>query len=426
MTPVKRVFANFRLLVFGRVCASVLNLVAITVMARAINLNEFGTVVLVFVYLLTIRVLANLKPFLAVIRWGVPALDSGDRDTLTRLLVLTNRIDWCAAATAMLLGVLLAPLVGTLLGWSDRIIGYAMAFSVVLLASGTGTATGVLRLMDRFDAIAIQNAVGPAVRCLGALGAWYYEAPMDAFVAIWCVSLGMESLYLAWRGRRECRVHGYRFSPFHKTSLASFPGFPRFLGIAYVQTVLDLVPHRFSTIMVGAVLGAESAGLFRAASECYTVVARPAVMLRQVVFPDLTRLWVDSVATFRSVVWRVCGIAGLIGACFVVPSVFFGDWFMGTLFGDVFGVAGGLLTWLLVSAAFELGGAALRPAGYAMNRAGAMLAGSVVGTGALLIGFYPLTQTAGLTGAGVAVGLGALVTWLGMVWVITRQTGGTR
>lgn len=420
VSTVKRIFTNFRLLALGRIAASLLNLGAITVMARTLSLNEFGTVVLVFIYLLTIRVLGNLKSFLAVVRWGVPALDNGDRETLTRLLVLTKRVDWCAAIAAAVLALALSPAIGAVLGWNDRITGYVMAFSAVLLVSGTGTATGFLRLMNRFDAIAVQNTVGPAVRFLGALGGWFLKAPIDVFVVIWCLSLGVESASLNWRGWRECRVHDYSFSVFDRTSLSFFPGVARFLRLAYVQNVLDLVPHRFANIAVGAMLGAESAGLYRAASECYTVVARPGVLLRQIVFPDLTRLWTNDRSTFRLVILRVCIVAGAIGVCFAVISVFLGSWLMAGLFGEDFHAAGGLLTWLLVSAAFELAGSALRPAGYAMNRSGSILISHLGGTLVLVFSFYPLLTVAGLTGAGIAIGAGAIVTWIAMTYAVAR------
>jgi len=422
VTPIKRVLSNFRVLALGRVGASILNLGAVTIMARALSLADFGTVVLVFVYLMTIRVLANIKPFLAIIRWGVPALDKDDRGTLAQLLVLTKRIDYCAALTATLMGLLLAPLIGPLLGWSETVIGYTMVFSSVLLTSGAGTATGFLRLTDRFDTIATAAFIGPAIRLSGALVAWLQGLPIDTFLAIWCISLGAESGYLVWRGRRECLAHNFKVSIFDKTSLEPFKGLPRFLCITYIQTLLDLVPHRFATLMVGAALGAESAGLFRVASELYTVLARPAVLLRQVVFPDLTRLWTSNRSTFRHVVIRICGIAGLIGLSFVIPSFFFGDWLMATVFGEQFRIAGELLTWLLVAATFELGGAALRPAGYAIDRSGAILTSHVISTLIFVFSFYFLLNQFGLTGSGMAVALGAMLVWLGMVYVVIHKT----
>jgi len=406
----------------GRIGASVLNLAAVTIMARVLDLTDFGTVVLVFIYLMTIRVLANIKPFLAIIRWGVPALDNSDRETLHQLLVLTRRIDLCAALFATALGFSLAPVIGPLLSWDQTTINYTMMFSAVLLTSGAGTATGFLRLIDRFDIIAFGAFIGPAVRCAGALMAWLLGYGTPFFIAVWCLSLGAESFYLIWRGRQSYRAQQFRISVFDNTSLDRFPGLPRFLSITYIQTLLDLVPHRFATLMVGASLGAESAGLFRVASEIYTVLARPAVLLRQVVFPDLTRLWTNSRTEFQHVVVKVCIVSGLIGLCFVVPSIFFGDWFMGTVFGKQFEVAGNLLTWLLVAATFELGGAVLRPAGYAIGKPGAILAGHLVSTLAFLVSFYSTIEPFGLTGVGISVALGSFMVWLGMVYVVLRKT----
>lgn len=425
MAP-RRVFANFRLLFSGRLVAVLLNLGAVATLARALELAEFGTVVLVHVYALTVRGLVNVKPSLTIVRWGVPFVEGGETEKLHRLLELTRRIDRCIALGATTLAASLAPVAGMLLDWDASTVGYCMLFSGALLFSGIGSARGYLQATNRFDLLAQQMAVGPAIRFAGALAASFASPRIETFLAIWGFSLATEYLFLIWQGRRKVREAGLRISWFGGGSFAAFPGLPHFLSVTYVQALLELVPNRLATLMVGATLGAESAGLFKAARDCSTALTRPAILLSQAVFPDLTRLWHQDYGKFRRLIVRVCLIAGSIGLGLTAVSLLVGDWLLGALFGPAFPAAAVLLVWLIFGAAFDLGGAALTPAGYAMDRAGRIMGGRILGTLVFLTGYFSMQGQFGLDGVGMAVAAGSMVTWLALVAIVSRNPpGGT-
>ena len=418
MAP-RRVFANFRLLFSGRLVAVLLNLGAMATLARALELAEFGTVVLVHVYVLTVRGLVNVKPSLTIVRWGMPLLEGGESERLLRLLELTRRIDRCIALASSVLAAALAPVAGMLLGWDASTVGYCALYSGALLFSGIGSAQGWLQLINRFDLLARQMAVGPAIRFAGALAASIAAPRIEIFLAIWGGSLATEYLFLIWQGSRNSREYGLRISWFGGGSFAAFPGLPHFLWVTYVQATLELVPNRLATLMVGATLGAESAGLFKAARDCATVLTRPAVMLSQAVFPDLTRLWHEDYRKFRRLIVRVCLIAGGIGLAWTAVTMLIGGWLLGTLFGPAFPAAALLLVWIIFGAAFDLGGAALTPAGYAMDRAGRILAGRILGTLIFFGGYFSLQGNFGLDGVGMAVAAGSIATWLALVTIVS-------
>lgn len=416
----RKVFANFRLLFSGRVVAGLLNVGAMATLARALELAEFGTVILVHVYVQTVRGLVNVKPALAIVRWGVPLVEAGQQTRLLRLLELSRRIDRCIALASTALAASLAPVIGLLMGWDATTAGYCALYSAALLFSGIGTATGYLQMVNRFELLAQQMAVGPSIRFAGALAASLIAPRLETFLAIWCASLAAEYLFLTWQGQRQRARSGLRLSWWGGGSFVEFSGMPRFLAVTYIQAVLEMVPNRIATLMVGATLGAENAGLFRAARECATVVARPAILLRQAVFPDLTRLWHDDYRKFRRLVLRVNVIAGSIGLGLTVVVIAFGGWLLGALFGPEFPAARVLLAWLMLGAAFELGGAALTPAGYAMDRAGRILAGRVLSTLVFVLGYIVLQGSFGLDGVGMAIGAGSISLWLALFVIVSR------
>ena len=82
--------------------------------------------------------------------------------------------------------------------------------------------------------------------------------------------------------------------------------------------------------------------------------------------------------------------------------------------------AAGLLTWLIAAATLELAASPLRPAGYALGCAKAMLAVQVVASVVFIAAFQGLTPALGVTGPGVATVAMSLVTLLGMAFAVRR------
>ena len=420
MRLTSKIFANFRLLAAGRVLTALLNLTAIGLLSRALDLAEFGTVVLIHVYVLTVRGLVSLKPALAIVRWGVPLLDANDQKGLVELLALSSRLDWGSAILSVLVGVLFAPAVAGFMDWSDASTNYAMVFSIVLIMSGTGTASGYLRLTERWNLVALLALVGPLIRVIAATFGIANNATIEFFLFAWGSSLLAEYAVVKLLGAMVCRYDGLAYNLRRAARLSDHKGYASFVCSTYFQSVLDLVPHRIAVLMVGSSLGPESGGLFRAAKEVSSVLARPAEILREVVFPDLTRLWDHDRNQFLAIVIKVCGIAGLIGIIFASLSLWFGDWLLTLLFGPAFGPAATLLSLLLGAAGVELAGSALRPAGNAMGRPVALLVTQAIGALVLVVTYYPLQSSFGLSGAGLAVSLGVIVHSFGMAWVVAR------
>ncbi|MFM7784689.1 MAG: hypothetical protein ACKPE6_08620, partial [Gammaproteobacteria bacterium] len=99
---------NLRRLLTGKAFSSLLMLAATLLTARTLSVEEFGLVVLLQSYVLVWSGLFNVKPFEAIIRYGVPALDRGDDAELLRLLKLGFLVDLATAVASAVLACTLA------------------------------------------------------------------------------------------------------------------------------------------------------------------------------------------------------------------------------------------------------------------------------------------------------------------------------
>ena len=66
-----------------------------------------------------------------------------------------------------------------------------------------GTSHGVLRLLDRFDLIAIQTAIAPATRLVGSAVLYLAGASLEAFLVVWFFGTVLARLTMLAFGWRE-------------------------------------------------------------------------------------------------------------------------------------------------------------------------------------------------------------------------------
>jgi len=400
----KRVLKNFGVVLRGRGIGAVFSVTATVLMANALSATEFGLVILLHTYIMVVRGALNFRTYETIVRFGIPLIDAGDDSGLRSLLRSTMMIDMVAALLAAILGIAAAPLAGHFLQWDSDMVAWAAIYSLVILATANSTPDGILRIYNRFDALGVQATVGPALRLLLVSIAWALDAPMPVFIVVWGSAFAIGHIYMTVRGLKELRVHmdtglrsGFRWQEIRDRQRE----FWKFIGVVYWQTNIDLLPKHVSTLMAGALLGPAAAGLFRLAREFSTVLAGPAVLLREVLFPDLTRSFHARDEGFHTVPWKTAFYAGAAGLVFVVLSLFIGRPILG-LVGEEYVAAAPLLSLMLLAATFELAGASLRAAVYAMGKAASILRIHVIGITTYVAMFFILTSVTGLIGPGLA------------------------
>ena len=420
-----RVLKNFGVVLRGQGIAAIFTLVATVLMANALTATEFGLVILLHTYVLAVRGFLNFRTYEAIVRFGVPLHENGENKKLKRLFRTTTLIDMSSGIVATLVGVAAASAAGVFLHWDDRMISLATLYSLVMLTTVANTPNGILRLYDRFDALSVFYMVGPAIRITGVSVAWMMDASMYVFISIWAIAYVLENSWLFIRGHLELKKHikdsiwqgmGWRGENWRET-LKTTHEFRHFMTVLYWQTNIDLLPKHLSVLLAGSLLGPAAAGMFRLARDFSSILTKPAMMLREVLFPDLTRILHTEAEGFYELGFRAVKLAGAGGLILVLLSIPSAKPLLG-LIGPEYTQAATVLSLLLLAATFELAGSPLRAAAYAMGKVAPVLRIHLLSILIYLGLFYILAPVMGLPGPGVAACAGTLLTLLLMLRLV--------
>ena len=420
-----RVLKNFGVVLRGQGIAAIFTLVATVLMANALSATEFGLVILLHTYVLAVRGFLNFRTYEAIVRFGVPLHENGENKNLKRLFRTTTLIDMSSGIVATLVGIGAASAAGVFLHWDDRMISLATLYSLVMLTTVANTPNGILRLYDRFDALSVFYMVGPAIRITGVSVAWMMDASMYVFISIWAIAYVLENSWLFIRGHLELKKHikdsiwqgmGWRGENWRET-LKTTHEFRHFMTVLYWQTNIDLLPKHLSVLLAGSLLGPAAAGMFRLARDFSSILTKPAMMLREVLFPDLTRILHTGAEGFYELGFRAVKFAGAGGLILVLLSIPSAKPLLG-LIGPEYTQAATVLSLLLLAATFELAGSPLRAAAYAMGKVAPVLRIHLLSILIYLGLFYILAPVMGLPGPGVAACAGTLLTLLLMLRLV--------
>ena len=402
-----RLAANTGWLLGGRGFNAVASIGYLALASRALGLERFGVFSLILAYGGTIAALAQFKSWQAVIRYGALHLADGRPDRLARLVGFTATVDWLSALAGIVLAAVAVPLVAPLLGWTAEQQWDAALLAAVLLATTGATASGVLRLFNRYDLLSAAEAVGPTVRLIGAAAAWRAGGGLAAFLAIWGLAAALETgaQWIAVLRLRRTRITFGRTA--FRAALSENPRVGPFMVQNSLAGSLGLLGERAGTLVVGAVGGPVVAGGFRVAAKLAGGVGKLADTVTRALFPELVRLAAsDDRAVLRQVAWRTTTVACLIALALVGFVWMAGPALLALVFGQHLDVAQPYLLLLTIAAAVDLIGLAFEPILNAHGRSGRVLGARVFGAVAYLATLavlLPIVGTMAAASAAVAM-----------------------
>lgn len=413
---VGRIYGNLVRLLGGKAGAALLSLGYLALATRALGPKDYGALVLVHAYVVTIGGLISFPGWHAVVRYGAQAATEGDRGRLGRLLAFVALVESIGGGVAILVAALLAPVVGPHLGWSPSTIALAIPYSVTILASVRSTPAGYLQLRGRFDLLGVHSLVAPLLRLVGAAVAFLLHAGLHGFLVAWLIAGLGEWLSMwafgAWAARGQ-------LSPGHfsggSRAAHENPRLWRFMLAANADVTLAELSGRVSPLAVGWILGPAAAGLFAVAQRGTVVLAQPAQILGQAAYAEFARLAAGRESrAIRGALLRAVGVALAVAAPVCALVAIFGRDLAAVMGGKAFADAGQVMVWLAVARAVLLAGPPLSAALTALGRPGLSVTANLVSALGPLLVLPPLLMALGLTGAGVhallqaALGIGLL------------------
>lgn len=410
---------NSGYLAVSKVVAAIAQLATISLAAHALGVLLFGALILIDSYARAVSGIAKFQSWQLIVRYGGRALH-GEHEDFKASTGFAFALDAVSGIGGMLVALALLPLVVPWVGIRADQVWLAMIYCTLLPTMASATPTGVLRALDRFDQISWADTVTPISRMAVVLVAYLLGAGFVTYVAAWYLTNLAGDLYdwfLAWRElRRRGLLEGIR--PTLKPE--SLPGAWRFAIHVNLTASVQAAWGPIARLVVGGLLGAAGAALFRVASALSDSASKPADLLAKAFYPEVVRMDLSTRKPWKLML-RGTALASALALLAVLILLLGGKPIVSFLFGAQFLGAYDALVILMLVPFLSVLSFPLPPMLYALDRPDGPLKARLFGTILYFVIIAPLCWNLGVNGAAIAFIAGNLGTVGMMMWQLRGE-----
>ncbi|MTD26192.1 lipopolysaccharide biosynthesis protein [Erwinia sorbitola] len=276
----------------SNVVSALLGLLALSCAGKGMSPEMFGSLVVIQSYAKAISDFIKFQTWQFVVQYGTPALASNNLQRFSDVVSFSFGLDITSGVVAVLGGMLLLPFLSHSLGLGANDFWFAMLYCTLIPSMAASTPTGILRALDRFDLIAIQQATKPFLRAIGSVIAYFGDYGFAGFIITWYASNLIGGTMYWWFAARELRrinIHG-ALRPRLFNVAQRIEGAWNFVWTTNIAHSIWSARNTCSTVFVGIILGPAAAGLFKIAMTFFDVTGTPAKLLEKSFYPEIMRL----------------------------------------------------------------------------------------------------------------------------------------
>lgn len=383
---------------------------------------------MLYAFARTIGDLVDFQSWQTLLQYGFRPLADGDLRQFHRVLRFSLALDLIGGVAGVTIALVASLTLGSTLGWPPALhpIGSIYCLSTIFMAAATPT--GVLRILNRFDLLAVQGTAATTVRLVGTLVLPLVGASFTHLAIAWMLAEAISCVLLFGLAWRELRKKGltrdfWRTTPDILPDLLrrrigqDFPGIWRFAFVTNANATLSLVFSHATTLIVGSRLGPTSAGYYRIASQMAAGIAKPGTLMQQTLYPEMAALWRDrAIGRMYRLALHTSLAAGGIGCLLIALAYWLGAPLLALVIGTHDRAAVTIMLWLLGAEVIAICGLPLEPLLMTTRRAGAVMISRCVDMVFFLPTLLIFIRLYGLNGVGPA-------TVGGMLLLILLQLG---
>ena len=420
-----RVLRNSVWLFTGNGVTAVLSFFYLAILTRTLGPEGFGKFVLIFSSVQMISAFLRFQTWQTIVHFGVRYVLEQDPQKFSALAFFGIALETTGALIGCILAWLIIPAIGNYFDWGTEFIGITQIYAVIMLLCVKSSALGILRAHDRFRDGALADAMIPIGRMIGASFVLFYGPSVTAFLGAW-VGAEILSAVVFWiLVYRHARI---RRSALHGNQISSIvsenPGIGKFFTSTALMEMVAAMREHLVVLMIGFLIDARSAGLFRLAAQLSNAINRIADMFARPLFTELSRIHAGGdLKEFRRLFYRSLRLSLLSGVGVIIILVFIGKPLISLMAGPEFVHAYPLLVILGAATGMGMIGLGLDPLLQASGKAHLSLIIRISALLLILAGVYFLVPVLGAVGAALASFSAALATLLVLLLTAFGEIG---
>lgn len=280
-----KLLKNIITLIQGNLFASTISLINVIILARTIGLEKNGMIFMAQTYTNLFNDIFNFQSFNAIIKF-VP-ININNNEKVTSYIKQGIILDILTAFIGLIIGVIALNPIAELMHWDNNMILYTNICLFTILFRVTGTATGILRIFEKFKDTVKVNLFESITRLiLYSFGAFINENVLY-FIIVDLIITILTMVILNYFAYRELKSR--ELNNVLKGAINFDNEFIKFNFYSNLQTVLDLPVWHLTPFIINNYLGFSDISVYKIVEKIGSIISKITIPVSTAIHPYISR-----------------------------------------------------------------------------------------------------------------------------------------
>ena len=277
---------NFIVLLTGEGISSILSMLSVILIVKAIGLEGNGMILSIQAYCLLLTSIFGFKSFQALIKYISKEIQKENFEKVKNYIKQSYFLDIVAAVITMIVSFIFVNLYSKFMGWNNELLRYSYMFIVATVFQIQGTPIGILRIFDKFNYITYNNVIVAVLRVIFYLIGIFMGLKLNYFMYIELFLYVLPNItlnYLSYRTLKENKLQD-----FYKVKFKIDKNFFKFNFYSNISSTIDIPISHLTTIMINKYLGYSEISIYKIFEKIGSLIGKIGSPIGQIIYPELT------------------------------------------------------------------------------------------------------------------------------------------
>lgn len=280
-----RLINQFLVLLTGEGIVSILNILSLGIILKAIGLENNGIILSLQTFCLLFNNIFGFKSFQALIKYLSISIYEEDLDKTKSYIYQSYALDIIAVIIATIFSILFLKIYSNFMGWTANITSYAPIFIFAYLFQVQGAATGILRVYDKFNYITYSNVIVNIIRFVLYSIGLFTESSLNYFIVVEAILLILPNIILNYYALKTLKEYG--LNDFYRYKFKIEKEFFKFNLYSNISSTIDIPVGTLTTIVINKYLGYELISVYKIFEKLGGLINKLGSPLNQIIYPEM-------------------------------------------------------------------------------------------------------------------------------------------
>lgn len=276
---------NFIVLLTGEGVVSLIGMLSMMIIIKAIGLEFNGMILSIQTYCLLLNNIFGFKSFQALIKYVAVAFERKDNEKVKDYIYQSYALDIIAVILATFFSFVFLNMYGRFMDWNSHMIFYAKIFIWASIFQIQGTPIGILRTFNKFNYITYSNVLVAIARLIlyliGIVSGFNFNYYFYSEVILFILPNVLIN-YLAYKALKEKKL-----TDFYKRKLNIDKGFFMFNFYSNISSTIDIPVGTLTTVIINKYLGYSQISIYKVFEKIGSIIGKLGSPLGQIIYPEM-------------------------------------------------------------------------------------------------------------------------------------------